>query len=552
MANAAVEGGATSMKIEEKLRNSKPADIWQEYCGFLDFSLEQYMQIQRRLMEEQIHLWSNCPLGQHFLHGEKPSTIEEFCRLVPLTTYEDYADLLLQKRDDVLPAPPVIWIKTTWEGGMHPIKLAPYTKGMLDNYRNNAMACLILCSATGKKKFELGKRVLNGFAPLPYPTGLIGLILQQETEMEFLPPLNQSAEMSFSERTKNGFKLAMSKGVDYFFSMGSIASFISRSMSSMLKNPSSKHRSSVPSPRMAFRLIRAKRRAARENREILPKDLFRLKGLFCAGTDNRCYKDELEQMWGIRPMELFAGTEPTMIGTETWNRKDLYFFPDACYYEFLPMSELQLLEANPAYRPVTLAMDSVREGERYELIITVLKGGAFARYRTGDIYACTGIGCAEDETSIPRFQYIDRISSVIDIAGFTRITQNSIQNAVTLSRLPIANWTAAKEFNEEGHPYLHMYAEVAASATSSYGLNRELLQEHLSVYFKYADHDYKDLKRILGMDPLSITVMPVGTFERFRRLRGYTIAPINPPATDVQELLRARVDAPLFEEIGSE
>ena len=535
------------MKIEEKIRSSKPADVWQEYCGFLDFSIDQYMQIQRRLMEEQIQIWSVCPLGQHFLHGERPQTVEEFLRLVPLTTYEDYADLLLQKRDDVLPAPAAIWIKTTWEGGMHPIKLAPYTKGMLDNFRSNAMACLILCSATGKKKFELGRRILSGFAPLPYPTGLIGLILQQETELEFLPPVGESADMSFSEKTKAGFKLAMQHGVDYFFSMGSIASYISRSLTEMVGG-SSKKRSRPASPRVILRMLRAKSRARKENREVLPKDLFRLTGLFCAGTDNRCYKDELEAMWGIRPMELFAGTEPTMIGTETWNRKGLYFFPDACFYEFLPVSEIPTVDSKPDYRPVTFTMDQVRDGERYELIITVLKGGAFARYRTGDVYVCTGIGCPEDETSIPRFQYLDRVSSVIDIAGFTRITQNSIQNAISLARLPIQDWFAAKEFNHEGHPYLHMYVEMSALSACSHALSKELLQEHLAIYFKYADHDYKDLKRILGMDPLEITLVPCGTFDRFRRLRGYCIAAINPPATDVQEFLRAQVDAPLFEE----
>lgn len=535
------------MKIEEKIRSSKPAEVWQEYCGFLDFSIDQYMQIQRRLMEEQIQIWSACPLGQHFLHGERPRTVEEFLRLIPLTTYEDYADLLLQKRDDMLPAPAVIWIKTTWEGGMHPIKLAPYTKGMLENFRSNAMACLILCSATGKKKFELGRRILSGFAPLPYPTGLIGLILQQETELEFLPPVGECADMSFSEKTKAGFKLAMQRGVDYFFSMGSIASYISRSLTEMVGSSSKKHSKSA-SPRVILRMLRAKARARKENREVLPKDLFRLTGLFCAGTDNRCYKDELEAMWGIRPMELFAGTEPTMIGTETWNRKGLYFFPDACFYEFLPVSEIPAVDSNPDYRPVTFTMDQVQDGERYELIITVLKGGAFARYRTGDVYVCTGIGCPEDETYIPRFQYLDRVSSVIDIAGFTRITQNSIQNAISLARLPIQDWFAAKEFNHEGHPYLHMYVEMSALSACSHALSRELLQEHLAIYFKYADHDYKDLQRILGMDPLEITVVPCGTFDRFRRLRGYCIATINPPATDVQEFLRAQVDSPLFEE----
>ena len=40
-------------------------------------------------------------------------------------------------------------------------------------------------------------------------------------------------------------------------------------------------------------------------------------------------------------MELFAGTEPTCIGTETWTRNGMYFFPDACFYEFIPESEME-------------------------------------------------------------------------------------------------------------------------------------------------------------------------------------------------------------------
>ncbi len=47
--------------------------------------------------------------------------------MVPLTDYEDYADILLRKDGDSLPGNPVIWIQTTWEGGKHPIKVAPYT-----------------------------------------------------------------------------------------------------------------------------------------------------------------------------------------------------------------------------------------------------------------------------------------------------------------------------------------------------------------------------------------------------------------------------------------
>ncbi|MFR8352814.1 MAG: hypothetical protein ACLVB1_09240 [Blautia obeum] len=39
-------------------------------------------------------------------------------------------------------------------------------------------------------------------------------------------------------------------------------------------------------------------------------------------------------------------------------------------------------------------------GEKYELVFTILKGGAFARYRCVDMYRCVGLENREDETRI--------------------------------------------------------------------------------------------------------------------------------------------------------
>ena len=111
------------VKFEQKLKKLSQEEIWQEYCGFLDLSLEEYMQIQKRLMEEQIVLWSRSALGQRFLQGKELHSIAEFRQQIPLTTYEDYADILLQKQGYMLPDEPIIWIQTTWEGGRHPIKV---------------------------------------------------------------------------------------------------------------------------------------------------------------------------------------------------------------------------------------------------------------------------------------------------------------------------------------------------------------------------------------------------------------------------------------------
>ena len=95
--------GEKAVSLGEKLRKQQYDAIWKEYCGFLDLTMQDYMKIQNRLMEEQIQLWSDCELGKSILKGRRPSGIDEFRRLVPLTTYEDYADMLLQKRSETLP-----------------------------------------------------------------------------------------------------------------------------------------------------------------------------------------------------------------------------------------------------------------------------------------------------------------------------------------------------------------------------------------------------------------------------------------------------------------
>ena len=92
-----------------------------------------------------------------------------------------------------------------------------------------------------------------------------------------------------------------------------------------------------------------------------------------AGTDNLCYKDDLEELWGIRPMELFAGTEPSMMGTETWTRKGMYFFPDNAFYEFITEEDMLKNHADPSYIPPTYLMDEVRPGEKYELVFTIFE-----------------------------------------------------------------------------------------------------------------------------------------------------------------------------------
>ena len=528
------------MSLSEQLQKQQYQEIWNQYCGFLDLNMEEYMNIQKRLMEEQISLWSSSTIGKTILKGKIPGNIEEFREMVPLTNYEDYADILLRKDGESLPGNPVIWIQTTWEGGKHPIKVAPYTRSMLDTFRNNVVACLLLATSQEKGKFsyEEGDKMLYGLAPLPYATGLLPLLLGEETDIRFLPEVKEAVNMSFSQRNKLGFKLALQKDVELFFGLGSVAYAVSQSLAS--SGAGSKDLASLLKcdPHMLYRMAKAKRLSKKENHPIRPKDLFGLKGFMVAGTDNRCYKDELEELWGIRPMEIFAGTEPSLIGTESWTRNGMYFFPDSCFYEFITEADMEKNEEDPSFVPHTLLMDEVIPGEIYELVLTVLKGGTFARYRCGDMYRCVGLSNREDGTRIPRFEYIDRVPSIIDIAGFTRISENGITSAIRLSGLPVHNWAAAKEFNENNRPFLHMYVEVEKGALAERAVSSEILKEILSTYFKYIDQDYRDLKKILGMDPLVVTILKCGSFGAYSEKYGKTLRHMNPSRRELAELIR--------------
>ena len=526
------------MTFKQELKKLNSSQIWQKYCGFLDISLEQYMQIQFRLLQEQLELYAGCELGSRIMGKVPSSTVTEFRKTVPLTTYDDYADILLLKQEELLPAPPVVWLETTWESGSRPAKVAPYTEQMLSVYKNNLLASLILASAKERGVFNVNskQRVLYGLAPLPYATGLLPLTMSTEMDLQFFPPIKDALKMSFTEQNRVGFRQSMQKGVDLFFGMSSIIYAITKNFNIKTAG-GEKRKPMIMHPLMLFRVLLAKYRSYRDGTPIYPKDIFRLNGLICVGNDSALFKDELERAWGCRPLEIAGGTEPTCLATETWKKDGLVFFPDACFYEFIPEGEMLRSLNDPSYTPRTFLMDELVANENYELVITVLKGGAFMRYRVGDVYRCLRLKSEQDAIALPQFEFVDRIPTVIDIAGFTRITQRAIEKVIRISRLPIADWCARKQYDDEKRSFMHMYVEIEEEDESRSAINQQLIREHMGIYFKHYDHDYNDLKRFLGVEPLQITLLKRGTLNEFSHRFGRRLSKINPPQEDIINLL---------------
>jgi hypothetical protein len=526
------------------LKKKQQAAIWQEFCGFLDLPLEQYMEIQKRLLLEQLFLYRDCELSERILRGHQPQSVEEYRRVVPLTTYHDYADMLIPKREDTLPAKPVIWIETTWEGAQNPIKRAPYTQSMIDHHANTYLSAMILATSNKKGEFSLMSEdtFLFGFAPLPFFTGIAPLAIERVMNIRFLPPMRDAVKMNFSQRTQSGFAAGLRHGVDLFSGMSSVIARMSESF--LLKprsgGPTKRRRLLLQArPSVLLRLLRALRRHKKTGQPPRPRDIWTLKGLIIGGTDTVCYRRKIEEAWGVKPLEIFGGTEPTCIGVETWTKKSgMCLFPNVCFYEFIPENEMEKNLADPSYQPKTFLMDELVAGERYELVISNFKGGAFMRYRAGDVFECVSLKNEEEDIAYPQFRYIDRIPTIIDIAGFTRISENTVKEAIGLSRLQVSDWFALKQFDEHNRAFMHLYVEMAPEALVSGVVASQIIAEHLSIYFRHIDSDYTDLKHLLGIEPLIVSVLPTGTIRNFSQKNGVQIRRINPSHYLVCELLK--------------
>ncbi len=213
------------------LYQGQKAEIWTKYCGFLDLSLDEFMEIQERLLMEQINFLKNSEIGKQLLGNNSPASVDEFRRTVPLTTYQDYQSHLKEKNVDVLPFKPFGWARTSGRSGEFSAKWAPYTKRMYDSLGEVSAGAFILssCSRKGDIYLEPDDVVLLATAPPPYTSGLISHSVEDQLSVKFVPTLEAGEKMDFGQRVAEGFNLAMGSGLDYFFGLASIFSICAAS-----------------------------------------------------------------------------------------------------------------------------------------------------------------------------------------------------------------------------------------------------------------------------------------------------------------------------------
>jgi len=536
----------------ELLRQGRKEELWHMCCGFIDLSLEQFMAIQKSLLLEQIGLLRNCELGRKVMQGAMPTSVEEFREQVPLTTYTDYCPELIEGREDVLPAGVIRWVRTSGTSEKSYVKWVPFSVGFVRELEKMLAAEIIFsgCNSRGDLSgFKEHLKVLHTLGPPEYGTGFLAYVTKQAIGCDLLP--SKGEELPFEQCIKLGFEEALYRGLDGFGGIASALVYAGEQIKRRAGNISI--RFLLAHPMALFRVTRGLVKSKLARRPLLPKDLWTVQGIVCGGSDATIFKKRVEELWSRCPLEHYASCEGGHCALQTWDYEGMTFIPNLNFFEFIPEREWFKWQLDHSYQPKTILLDEVKAGENYEIVLTNFHGGAFVRYRIGDIIRITSLRNEKLNIDIPQMVFHSRADDRIDISGFGRLTEKVIWEAIENSGIPYKDWTARKETLGD-RAILHLYLELEdnyvvseeAVAATMYGE----LQKLDSVYHYNQYRAYSDPETVLGLKPIKVTFLPQGAFIRYisqRQAEGADLGTIKPPHINPSDKVLSVLGAPKVE-----
>jgi len=481
-------------------------ELWKRYCGFLDLTVAEFMGVQEQLLLDQIdRVWSST-LGRKVMGDRKPTSMEEFRAIVPLTTYDDYAPFLKDRRDDALAFKPALWCHSS--GRMGEFKWIPHSSEHLERANKACLSIVTLASAgkRGKVDYGPGFHFLLVLPPAPYVSGALIDSMAQHVTFKALPPRDTASTLPFQERVAAGFQMALRDGVDVIAAIASVLVKMGEQFEQQSRK--TKLTASMLHPSVLGRLLRARLRSKREHRPILPRDLWPTKAIITAGMDTGIYKDAIRRYWGSEPFEFYSCAETMMLAIQGWNKKGMYFLPDIAFFEFIPEAEVEKWQADPTYRPSTVLYNEVKTGQLYEVVITHFYGMPLLRYRMKDLVRFTGLEDAETGVKLPHMQFQRRVGETIDLAALARLDERTLWEAISRAGIRNVDWAAVKEYDGE-QAFLRLYIELKDD------MSADEVARMVDDQLKQIDVDYRDLESYLGLQPVRVTTLPAGTFDRY-------------------------------------
>jgi hypothetical protein len=519
------------LKAIELLRQGRNEDIWNMCCGYLHLDIEQFMAVQKRLLSGQIEVLNKSAIGRKIMGESWPSSVDDFRQTVPLTSYDAYCPELPQKREDVLPSKPATWVHSSGKSEAYACKWVPMTPSFM-NELGPILYGIGLLSASRKwgdnRPFIECPNMIYAVAPRPYISGAFASILQDQTPSHYFPSLAEAEILPFEERMKMGFEEALSNGLDYFFGLSLVLSTVGDKFSQSAGNvnilPLFSH------PKALMRLTRGMLKSRMAMRNLLPKDLWQVKGIISSGLDSSVYRDKIMKCWGRYPLDIYANTEGGVIATQTWDYGGMSFIPNLNFLEFIPEKEQLIWQSDHKYQPKTVLLDEVKAGECYEIVITNFHGGSMIRYRIGDMIRITSLHNDTLGINIPQMVFERRADDLLDFTT-VRLSEKTIWKAIERMGIPYQDWIAFKNPGESTlnlliEPQSGYHIDEIETAESLYNIICKEEKETFGITRRNKDAFNSSEFRI------KVTSLSYGAFARYaslRRSEGADIAHIKPP-----------------------
>jgi hypothetical protein len=534
----------------ELFKQGKKQEIWQMCCGFLSLNITEFMEIQKRLLLRQIELLNNCPLGEKIMGGKKPQTVDEFRQQVPLTTYKDYTPELLEKREDMLPQKPAMWVHSSGKSGEYAAKWVPITADFALEMSKTLYGIGVLsgCKDWGDtSNIPDNINILYSVAPRPYISGTFADLLRMQWPFHYLPPIEDAETLTFEERTRLGLQQAMGSGIEYYFGLSLVLVKVGEKMQDAANKVDL--RPFLRNPKALWRLTRGKLKSRLAGRPMLPRDLWSIKGIIGSGVDSLVYKEKIKELWGRPPLDLYSCTEAGIIAMQAWDYEGMNFIPQLNFLEFIPEDEQLKWQMDRSYKPQTLLLDEVEAGENYEIVITNFHGGVMTRYRVGDMIRITALADDKLGIKLPQMCFERRVDDIIDFF-VVRFTEKTIWQAIESTGIAYEDWIA---YRIPGETTLRILIELrGGTAMSNDEIAKAIYRRLMKSENEKADLLDDQFISSVGFT-VGVTVLSAGSFANYtsrREAEGADLAHIKPPhvnpAQDVISILTADREETIF------
>ena len=331
--------------------------------------------------------------------------------------------------------------------------------------------------------------------------------------------------MSFQERIQQGFLRSMGTGIDYFIGVASVLMRIGEAFSGGARTMSLSP--ALLRPRTIYRLSKAFLASKLNGRAILPKDIWRPKGIVASGMDAQMYRHRIKELWGCDPLEAYACTEFGPIAYQAWGerKQGMTLVPDTAYWEFMPEAEYRLWKQQPSHRPKTVLMDELQLG-KYVLVGTSLGGGAFIRYVIGDLIRVIALEDAALGIKLPQIVVESRAMMSSTLRRWWCLPN-------VLCGKPWVSLISARWIGLRGRSTIRTTSiQCCTCILREQSSTADRLAVDLDNALIETNEEYAGFHSILEINPIKVSILTPGTLQAYmaeKQAEGADLGQLKPP-----------------------